>query len=51
MLTATPHKGDPVNFSLFLQLLDPEPCCQRRSVARGKFQEESTDEKICTEWL
>ncbi len=24
LLTATPHKGDPVNFSLFLQLLDPD---------------------------
>jgi hypothetical protein len=24
LLTATPHKGDPDNFSLFLQLLDPD---------------------------
>jgi SNF2 family DNA or RNA helicase len=24
LLTATPHKGDPANFSLFLQLLDPD---------------------------
>ena len=24
MLTATPHKGDPQNFTLFLQLLDPD---------------------------
>jgi len=24
LLTATPHKGDPENFSLFLQLLDPD---------------------------
>jgi len=24
LLTATPHKGDPTNFSLFLQLLDED---------------------------
>ena len=24
LMTATPHKGDPKNFSLFLRLLDPE---------------------------
>jgi superfamily II DNA or RNA helicase len=24
LLTATPHKGDPQNFTLFLQLLDPD---------------------------
>jgi hypothetical protein len=24
LLTATPHKGDPANFTLFLQLLDAD---------------------------
>ena len=32
MLTATPHKGDPVNFSLFLQLLDPDAYADVRSI-------------------
>ena len=29
MLTATPHRGDPVNFSLFLQLLDSDAYAER----------------------
>ncbi len=32
LLTATPHKGDPVNFSLFLQLLDPDAYAEVRSI-------------------
>src|SRR5439155_5964584 len=32
MLTATPHKGDPINFSLFLQLLDPDAYADVRSI-------------------
>ncbi len=40
MLTATPHKGDPVNFSLFLQLLDPDAYADvksiREAIGRGR---------------
>jgi len=32
MMTATPHKGDPANFSLFLQLLDPDAYADVRSI-------------------
>lgn len=32
MLTATPHKGDPVNFSLFLQLLDSDVYADVQSI-------------------
>ncbi len=32
MLTATPHKGDPENFSLFLQLLDADAFADVRSI-------------------
>ena len=32
LLTATPHKGDPVNFSLFLQLLDSDAYADVRSI-------------------
>ena len=32
LLTATPHKGDPVNFSLFLQLLDTDAYADVRSI-------------------
>jgi len=35
LLTATPHKGDPANFSLFLQLLD-EGRLRRREVHTRK---------------
>ena len=32
MLTATPHKGDPENFSLFLQLLDQDAYADVKSI-------------------
>jgi superfamily II DNA or RNA helicase len=32
LLTATPHKGDPVNFTLFLQLLDEDAFADVRSI-------------------
>jgi len=32
LMTATPHKGDPGNFSLFLQLLDPDVYADVRSI-------------------
>ncbi|MCK8600141.1 helicase-related protein [Desulfoferrobacter suflitae] len=32
LMTATPHKGDPANFSLFLQLLDPDAYADVRSI-------------------
>jgi superfamily II DNA or RNA helicase len=32
MLTATPHKGDPVNFTLFMQLLDRDVYADVRSI-------------------
>jgi superfamily II DNA or RNA helicase len=32
MLTATPHKGDPTNFTLFLQLLDADAYADVRSI-------------------
>ena len=38
MLTATPHKGDPVNFTLFLQLLDPDAYADVKSVGRAMDQ-------------
>ncbi len=35
MLTATPHKGDPQNFTLFLQLLDPDVYADVRSIRQA----------------
>lgn len=32
LMTATPHKGDPVNFSLFLQLIDSDAYADVRSI-------------------
>lgn len=32
LLTATPHKGDPANFSLFLQLLDADAYADTKSI-------------------
>jgi superfamily II DNA or RNA helicase len=32
LLTATPHKGDPQNFTLFLQLLDPDAYADVKSI-------------------
>ena len=38
MLTATPHKGDPTNFSLFLQLLDEDAYADVRSIRQAMDQ-------------
>jgi superfamily II DNA or RNA helicase len=38
MLTATPHKGDPANFSLFLQLLDTDAYADVRSIREAMNQ-------------
>jgi superfamily II DNA or RNA helicase len=35
LLTATPHKGDPVNFSLFLQLLDSDAYADTKSIRQA----------------
>ena len=35
LLTATPHKGDPLNFSLFLQLLDADAYADVRSICEA----------------
>jgi hypothetical protein len=35
LLTATPHKGDPENFSLFLQLLDEDVSADIRSIRQA----------------
>jgi superfamily II DNA or RNA helicase len=38
MLTATPHKGDPLNFTLFLQLLDQDAYADVRSIKQAMEQ-------------
>ena len=38
LLTATPHKGDPENFTLFLQLLDQDAYADVKSVTRAMAQ-------------
>lgn len=38
LLTATPHKGDPVNFTLFLQLLDEDAYADVRSIREAMAQ-------------
>lgn len=38
LLTATPHKGDPKNFSLFLQLLDADAYADVRSIRQAMNQ-------------
>ena len=38
LLTATPHKGDPANFSLFLQLLDADAYADVRSIREAMDQ-------------
>ena len=38
LLTATPHKGDPNNFSLFLQLLDADAYADVRSIHQAMDQ-------------
>ena len=35
LLTATPHKGDPVNFTLFLQLLDADAYADVKSIRQA----------------
>jgi hypothetical protein len=35
LLTATPHRGDPENFSLFLRLLDPDAFADVRSIRQA----------------
>ncbi len=35
LLTATPHKGDPLNFSLFLQLLDADAYADVKSIRQA----------------
>ncbi len=35
LLTATPHKGDPLNFSLFLRLLDEDAFADARSIRQA----------------
>jgi superfamily II DNA or RNA helicase len=38
LLTATPHKGDPANFTLFLQLLDEDAYADVRSIREAMNQ-------------
>ena len=38
LLTATPHKGDPENFTLFLQLLDQDAYADVKSISRAMEQ-------------
>ena len=38
LLTATPHKGDPLNFTLFLQLLDRDAYADVRSIREAMEQ-------------
>jgi hypothetical protein len=38
LLTATPHKGDPDNFTLFLQLLDQDAYADVRSIREAMEQ-------------
>jgi hypothetical protein len=38
LLTATPHKGDPANFSLFLQLLDQDAYADVKSIREATSQ-------------
>jgi len=38
LLTATPHKGDPENFSRFLQLLDPDAYADVKSIREAMRQ-------------
>jgi len=52
LLTATPHKGDPLNFTLFLQLLDADAYADIRSIRqamdrrRGPFYLRRTKEAM-----
>ena len=39
LMTATPHRGDPVNFTLFLQLLDRDAYADVRSIQQAMTQQ------------
>jgi len=41
LLTATPHKGDPANFTLFLQLLDQEAYADVKSIHEAMERREA----------
>ncbi len=41
LMTATPHKGDPVNFGFFLRLLDPDVYGDVKSLERAMDQKEA----------
>jgi hypothetical protein len=41
LLTGTPHKGDPENFCLFLQLLDQEAYADVRSIQEAMQRREA----------
>src|SRR5207249_2395268 len=41
LLTATPHKGDPANFSLFLQLLDADAYADVKSIKQAIKQQQA----------
>ncbi|MFH0990330.1 MAG: helicase-related protein [bacterium] len=41
LLTATPHRGDPANFSLFLQLLDQDAFADIRSIRQAMEQQKA----------
>lgn len=41
LLTATPHKGDPQNFTLFLQLLDPDAYADVKSIREAMEQRQA----------
>jgi superfamily II DNA or RNA helicase len=53
LLTATPHKGDPANFTLFLQLLDEDAYADVKSIReamgqrRAPFYLRRTKEAMC----
>ena len=53
LLTATPHKGDPTNFTLFLQLLDEDAYADVKSIheamdkKRAPFYLRRTKEAMC----
>ncbi|AWM36942.1 RNA polymerase-associated protein RapA [Gemmata obscuriglobus] len=47
LLTATPHKGDPANFSLFLQLLDPDVYAGTASIKEAMNQ--GVQDRVCNE--
>src|SRR5574337_1954496 len=50
MLTATPHKGDPTNFSLFLQLLDEDAYADVRSIRQASSEERRVGKECRSRW-